>query len=336
MKQYLVILCFLSCLILSAGQTATFCQDGRPTATPTPQQSFEDLVHFDDIIDVDVLGGFEFDWRGTLTPEGFLDGVDGFNEPVYALCRNETEIAADVARVLGKILREPKVIVRIIDRSHRAVVRMDGAVKTPARFRLQRKVNLRELIVLAGGLTDEATGGISIFRPKNLSCRGPAPTAPTGGEKPSPKNNGSETTDITISELLSGKASANPQILSGDLINIRRASPVYVIGAVNNPRPIYSHSVMTLSRAIAMAGGLAKDAEAGRVSILRRSGDDNRVITADLGKIKRSEIEDEILKPFDIIDVAARGGGKRKYPPTFATDINRNRNIAELPLRVVD
>ena len=30
-----------------------------------------DLIHFGDVIDVDVVGSLEFDWRGGLTPEGF-------------------------------------------------------------------------------------------------------------------------------------------------------------------------------------------------------------------------------------------------------------------------
>ncbi len=55
-----------------------------------------------------------------------MDGLDGFNQPVYALCRSEDEIAAGVAMAYSKILRDPKVIVKIIDRSNRAVVRLGG------------------------------------------------------------------------------------------------------------------------------------------------------------------------------------------------------------------
>ncbi|MEP6789036.1 MAG: SLBB domain-containing protein [Acidobacteriota bacterium] len=336
-KHSLVILCFLCCLIHLAGGTQLICQDA-PTATPKETRSEEDLVHYGDVIDVDVVGGFEFDWRGTLSPEGFLDGVDGFNEPVYALCRSEAEVAASVAKAYSRILRNPQIVVRIIDRSNRAVVRLEGGVKTPTRFRLLRPINLRELIVLASGLTDKASGEISIFRQKNLSCgptqvvastvRSVTPDGPEGG--------GSQTIQIKISDLLSGKEGSDPQILSGDLITVTQALPIYVIGAVNNPRPIYAPIQTTISHAIASAGGLSKNSEGDKVTIFRREGGETKIIAIDLTKIKRGESDDEIVKPFDIIDVAAKGGGKRKYPPAVASGETKSRGLSELPLRVVD
>ena len=308
-----------------------------PTPSPTPI-SEEDLAHFGDVIDVDILGGFEFDWRGTLSPDGFLDGVDGFNEPVYGLCRSEADIAAGVAKAFSKILRDPKVSVRIIDRSNRAMVRLDGAVRTPTRFRLKRSVKLTELLVLAGGLTDDVSGEISIFRPRNLNCMSTAlpPTAAGDKNAGSQQDNRSQTITIKISDLLNGDTAANIPILSGDMISVSRAVPVYVIGAVNSPRPVYSRAQITVSRAIASAGGLAKDADASKVSIFRRDGTDAKSIEVDLDKIKRGVTDDIVLSSFDIIDVASKGGGKRKYPPAVAGSAKTNRNGRELPLRVID
>ncbi len=313
-------------------------QQSRPIERPAAQQSQDDLVHYGDVIDVDIVGSVEFDWRGTLTPDGYLDGLDGYSEPIYGLCRTESQIGADVTRIIGKILRDPKIVVRVIDRSNRAVVRLEGAVKTPTRFKLLRTANLKELLVLAGGLTDNSSGEITIFRPKNLSCRAVSiPASQTESKLPMlPGDNGSSTINIKITELLRGSQAANPQILSGDLINVERATPVYVIGAVNNPRPIYYRFQTTVSRVIASAGGLSKDADGGKISIYRRDGIETRTIETILGKIDRGESVDELLKPFDIIDVATRGGGKRKLPPMIATGEDKDRSKLELPLRVVD
>ena len=312
-------------------------QVSQPAVQPETPARENDFVHYGDVIDVDVVGGFEFDWRGTLTPEGFLDGVDGFSEPVYGLCRTEGQIAADVERVFGKILREPKVVVKILDRSSRAVARLDGAVRTPSRFSLRRRVNLKELLVLAGGLTDAASGDVTIFRPKNLSCEAKqvADSHTMEAQSPLPANE-SLTINIKISELLTGKASANPLIVSGDLVTVTRAFPVYVIGAVNSPQPIYSRDQTSVSRAVASAGGLSKDAEGGKVLIFRRIKSETQTIDADLSKIKLGQSEDEILRPFDIVDVAVKGGGKRKFPPIGAVDVSRISGIGELPLRIVD
>ncbi len=47
----------------------------------------QDRIHFGDVIDVDVVGSFEFDWRGRVNPEGFLDGFDKVDRQIFVLCR---------------------------------------------------------------------------------------------------------------------------------------------------------------------------------------------------------------------------------------------------------
>ena len=321
MKPHLILLC----LVLLVAPFSTFAQDSRPLSDQKAPQ--HDLVHHGDVVDVDVVGGFEFDWRGGLTPLGFLDGYDAYSEPIAAVCRSEADIAADIERGLRKILREPKVVVKIVDRTNRAVARLDGAVRNPTRFSLRRKARLSELVVLAGGITDGASGDIVIMRQRNLSC---AP-ALSGGQ-----DNGLQTSNIKISDLLKGKEDANPLIASGDIITVTRALPVYVIGAVDKPGAVYVREQTTVSQAVASAGGLDKNGDETRVSIFRRDGAETRTIDVDLAKIKTGESVDEILKPFDIIDVAARGGGKRKYPPAAVTDENKDRARSEPPLRIVD
>lgn len=336
-KGSLKLLCTFGFYILF-GLISTFGQ----TPTPSPAQEVQlpesDLVHFGDLIDVDFVGGFEFDWRGTLTPEGYLDGLNSLNEPVYALCRSESDIAADVAKVYSKILREPKIVVKILDRSNRAIVSLDGAVRFPQRFQIKRHVNLRELLVIAGGITHEASGEVSIFRPRNLSCSESASTSVGVPEKikKTSQGNGLQVLNISISELLSGNTAANPLILSGDIITVRKAVPIYVIGAVNNPRPVYARSEITVTRAIATAGGLAKEAIDKKVTIFRRDGDKTHVIEVDLGKIKTGEIDDEVLKPFDIIEVPRKGGEKRKYPPVVAVGGSKGKDSPPSPLRIID
>lgn len=289
----------------------------------------EARIHYGDVIDVDFVGGFDFDWRGGLTPEGYLQGLDAIDGSIYALCLTEAELAASIKKVYSKILRDPEVVVKIIDKSGRAVVRLSGAIKSPARFKLMRFVTLRELIVISGGLTDAASGTISIFRPQNASCSDRSAT-----ESPA-SSNPLQTITVKISELLKGLPSANPSVLSGDIIEVERAPVIYIIGAVNSPQPIFSREQMSVSRAIATAGGFAKDADGKRATIIRRDGTDIKNIDVDLAKIKAGTSEDVILKPFDIIDVASKGGGKRKFPPVEVNTYGAN-NQTEPPLRIID
>ncbi len=313
------------------------------TPSPPPERSVDeiDLIHFGDVIDVDFAGGFEFDWRGTLSPEGNLDGFDSYSEPIFALCRSEADAAASIEQAFSRILRSPKVTVKIIDRSNRAVVQLEGAVRTPSRFQLRRSPKLRELIVLAGGFTDEASGEIEILRPPNLNCMnhtsavGAALTGESGANGTA-AGNGLQVINIKIKDILAGIESADPLILNGDLIKVLKAEPIYVIGAVNNPGRINAHTGMTLTRVIDSAGGLAKGAESDRVVIFRREGNETNVIPVDLEKVKSGQLDDVNLQAFDILEVTFKNGGKRKYPPVITSRGSKQANAAQLPLKIIE
>jgi protein involved in polysaccharide export with SLBB domain len=320
--------------------------------TPPPENNSQarpesglNLIHLGDLIDVDVVGNIDYDWRGTLTPEGFLNGLDSIEERIYALCRKEEEVAQDIAKGYGKFLREPKVVVRIVDRSNRQPSTLFGAVKLPQRFQIKRPVYLNELIILAGGFTEKASGEIQIYRPGGLGCaEQKTQSAENAGENPNPperfisasQNNGSQFINIRISELLSGKKGANVQILVGDIITVLEASPIYVIGGVATPKQIATRSQITLSRAITSAGGLSKDADPKKITIFRRQAGETKIIEADLDKIKAGQAEDTVLQAFDVVEVTRKGGDKSRYPPVIKVDDLSDKNAAKLPLRVID
>ncbi len=297
---------------------------------PASSQTNSNLIHFGDLIDVDVVGSFEYDWRGTLTPEGFLDGMDKIENQIYGLCRSEGEVAVAIAKEY-RALRDPKVIVKILDRSNRAVAFLDGAVKFPQRFQVRRRVLLNELIILSGGITDRSSGEIRIFRPQSLNClKKTLPSADASDEK------ASQTLTIAISDLLAGSEDANPAIFSGDIVTVVEAAPVFLIGGVNVPKQISLRVETTLSRAIAMAGGLAKEGVADRIRIFRRDGKASKVIEASLKKILAKQAEDPILQAYDVVEVEQKGRGSRKLPPAIESNVPAGSRLSKLPLRIVD
>ena len=305
-----------------------------PGSAQTESTSQGDLVHFGDLIEVDVIGSYEYDWRGSLTPEGFLDGLETLPDPVFALCRSEGDLSSEIQRQLSKILRDPKVAVRILDRSNRAVAFLSGAVRSPQRFQIKRPVHLNELLVLSGGITDRSSGEISIFRPAKLSC---TESKNETGDKfvKASQPGGAETINIRIADILRGDQSVNPRIVSGDIVTVSEALPVYVIGGVNSPQPIPIRNELTLSRAIATAGGLAKEGN-NNITVFRREAGETKRIVADLAKIAAGQAEDPVLKPFDIVDVPQKGKPDRVRPPVIENHQSNSLTLAALPLRVVD
>ena len=322
MKKYLAnCLCVLLGAVLASGSAVA-------------QSDQANLVHFGDLVEVDVIGSYDYDWRGSLNQDGYLDGFDTIANQIYALCQTEDDLSNAVQKELSKTLRDPKVAVRILDRSNRAVAFLSGAVRSPKRFQIKRKVQLHELLVLSGGITDRSSGEISIFRPPNLNCT--EPKRSTEGEfVKASQPGGAQTFNIKISDILRGDPAANPEILSGDIVTVSEAMPVYIIGGVNAPQQISLRNQITLSRAIASSGGLAKEGNS-LITIFRREDRETRLIKADLDKIAAGEDEDPVLKPFDIVDVPQKGKPKRVRPPNIDKGIALGSTLRSLPLRIVD
>lgn len=334
----------LAVIFFCFGSFSVTAQTPVTAETPLPIDPEKDLIHLGDTIDVDILGSVEYDWRGTLTPEGFLSGLNFVEEPVYAQCKTEKEVADSVAKGYTKLLRDPKVVVKIIDRSKRPVSTIFGAVKKSQRFQILRPVYLNELIVLSGGLTDRASGDIQIFRPKNISCVETYRNEQlknSGMDKQevfvqASQSGGSEIINIKIAELLKGKENANPQIFSGDIITIVEADPIYIIGGVASPKRISSRTQTTISRAIASAGGFTKDADSKKITIFRRDGNDTTVIEANYDEIEKDASKDLTLQPFDVIDVGVKGRGKSKLAPIVREDELSAAKSSSLPLKIID
>ena len=280
-------------------------------------------IHRGDVIEIDEMGGFDFDWRGKLTPEGYLEGFAKVAEPIYGLCSTTDELAERVRQAYSRTLRDPKVSVRIIDQSDRPVAILDGAVRQPMRFSIRRDANLVELVALSGGLTHQAGGEVTVFRPEGQSCEGPI-----GDES-------SRMLRLTVDEILSGDPAANPKIASGDLITVQAVLPFYVIGGVNRPGKGDWRAGLTVARAVAIAGGVSDRGVAGRVSIYRRDKGGTSVVQIDLDRVSSGEVADVELKPYDILDVPLKGSDARMQPPVVE-DLPVTSSDRFLPLRVID
>jgi polysaccharide export outer membrane protein len=114
---------------------------------------------------------------------------------------------------------------------------------------------------------------------------------------------------VKISELRAGIPAANPVIRPGDYVLVTEAEPVYITGAVLSPGGIYLRDQLTLSRALAMVGGVRKEAKMSDVIIYRQvPGKLNPdTIHVDLAAIKKNQKQDQVLQPYDIIEVPESG-----------------------------
>ena len=243
---------------------------------------------------------------------------------IRAACQTEGELADEIRNRYLKFYRNPQVDV-FIKEYHSRQVAIIGAVNDQSRFELQRRVRLLELLSYAKGPTTKAGQIINIVHsPPALLC-----------EKP-----GDETTDIAtafssyrLADTLQGDPKANPFLEAGDIVTIPEADQVYVVGNVFTPITIPLKEPITLSRAIAMAGGTKQDTKKEKVRIIRQEpGSATRQeLVVDLSAIERKRAEDVALMPNDIIDVPQSGA--KSFIRSLLGSVAPS--VSQLPVRVI-
>jgi polysaccharide export outer membrane protein len=258
-----------------------------------------------DVLDVRVFGQPDLNAMVEVDSEGNLSSLPFLEAPIPAKCRTEKQVQKEIAAAYEKYLKNPQISVRITERKSRQPATVNGAVRQPARIQMQRKVRLNELMAASGGFTERAAGTIQILHTEPLMC-------PELGEEPE-----AAPIDVTkiplqivkISDLKAGKPEANPIIRPGDYVHVTEAEPVYITGSVYSPQGVYMRDQLTLGRALAMVGGVRKEAKTDDIRIYRQKpgSKDQEVIRVDYSAIKKSQKPDVLLQAFDVIDVPEAG-----------------------------
>jgi polysaccharide biosynthesis/export protein len=272
-----------------------------------------------DTISVKVWGQPDLSGEVDVDDQGNISELHFIEKPIPARCRTEKEVARDIAAAYGKFIKNPQVSVRVTGRNSRQPATVFGAVRVPARVLMQRRVRLQELITASGGVTEQANGDIQIMHTEAAMC-------PEPGDEVDEvfAQDGSLMAPMKVykmADLVAGKVASNPLIRPGDIVIVMEAKPVYVTGLVTSPQGLYLQNGMTLSRAIAMVGGLRKDAKSEDIRIYRqkRGTSQQELIKVNFNAIKKKQADDVLLEPYDIIDVSeASMLSKGRLFPTLA------------------
>jgi polysaccharide export outer membrane protein len=281
-----------------------------PTINVREQSLYTDrgiyLLGPNDVLELRVFGEPQFDGEFTVEEEGvvlfpFID------EPVVAKCRDVNGIRKDVAKALGKFLKQPRVYLRVKDQKSRKPATVYGAVRTPMNYEMRRPARLLELLSNSGGVTEQHNGLIQIWHTEPPLCDevpAPAVAKNEAGED----ELGRPFKIYRVSDLKLGKAEANPYIRHGDLVQVLEASPIYIVGNVVQPTGLYLKEGMTLTRALATVGGV-REANESKVKIYRLnlSTMKQEQIIVDFKAIKQNKSPDVVLQAYDIIEVPKKG-----------------------------
>ncbi len=291
-----------------------------PTAATNPDDRYR--IGPGDILDIRILNRPQLSREAVRVEGNGMIRMPLIDTEIQAACQTEGELAKEIANKYLKFYRNPQVDV-FIKGYHSRQVAIIGAVNDQSRFELQRRVRLLELLTYAKGPSPKAGQTINVVHSAQTSvCR------KAGTEDPGPAFS-----SYRLSETLQGDPKANPYLEPGDIVTLPEADQIYVVGNVYTPLTIPLKEPITLSRAIAMAGGVRQDSKKDKIRVVRQEpgSQTKKEMIVDLSAIEKRKAEDIALVPNDIIEVQT-SAGKALLRSLLG---GAGSSVSQLPIRVI-
>lgn len=291
----------LVCLILLLNSCLAQAQTlvTNPNDQPATRASAADLYRIGsgDVLEIRVFNRPQLSRESVRVDNVGLIRMPMIESEIRAGCLTEAELAESIASLYTKYLHHPHVDVFIKEYSSKPVA-VIGAVGKPGQFQLQRRVRLLELVSLAGGPTDRAGERLLIAHGADVSSCEQSEAATDAFDS------------YNLNNTLKGEDTSNPFVRPGDIITVPEAQQVFVVGNVFKPTSISLKEKITVSQAVAMAGGTMTDAKKDRVHILRQTpGSVGKTeIVVNLEAIAKRQAEDVELRANDIVEVPTSNG----------------------------
>lgn len=292
------------------------------TLTAQAQQDDRYRIGAGDVLDIRIYNRPQLSREAVRVEGSGMIRMPLIETEIQAACQTEGELAKEIATRYTKYYRNLQVDV-FIKEYHSRQVAVIGAVNDQSRFELQRRVRLLELLTYAKGPSAKAGQTINIVHSTHISpCKQPTENEDNAGFS-----------SFNLGDVLAGKPESNPYLEAGDIVTVPEADQVYVVGNVFMPLTIPLREPVTLTRAIAMAGGLKQDTRKDKIRVLRQEPGTSvrKEITVDLYAIEKKRSEDLALAPNDIVDVPTSAG------KSFLRSLIQGvvPGVGQLPVRVV-
>lgn len=252
-------------------------------------------IGFQDTIEVRIDRHDDLSRTVNVNPDGTIR-MPRIDQPIIAACKTESELEDTIAAHYKSYLKRPFVTVRAVEQRSQpfAVV---GAVEKPGNFYLNRKVRLLELLAFAGG-PDVEFSGTKIQVARTGSIIGCA----DGGGETNDETGKIQFMGYRLNDVLAGKE--NPWMEPGDIVSVLPAEEAYVVGNVVKPTKVVMKEPMSLTQALAAAGGISSTAKTDKIFIQRQDAGGNKTsLSYNLKDIRDRKIPDPQLQGNDIVQV---------------------------------
>jgi polysaccharide biosynthesis/export protein len=253
-----------------------------------------------DIVNLTVFGIPDLNNKDlTLDSEGQISLPFINNVQLLGLTSRESEIKIS-ALYQSSVIKNPQVAVSV--KEYRSqFINVLGAVLKPGTYQLTRRAYLIDALAMAGGLVSEkAESKVFIHRTPDSDASMAEQVAGVAKK---------ESIEIDLAQLLErGDVSLNVPVYAGDVISVpeRVERFFYVLGDVNRGGAfeIKPGEQITLSKALASAGGLMVTAKGKKTAIIRNNPDGTtQQIPVNVSKLLKGEIPDTVLAQNDVVFV---------------------------------
>ena len=197
--------------------------------------------------------------------------------PLRGLSVREAQLLIAQRLREGQFYREPDVIIQVLQTVN-GTARITGEMHAEVPVTVQR--SLREVLLIAGGLPANASHTVKIVR--------------RGVKDPIVVNLGTDLASSTAAEI---------PVLPNDIIQITRASVVYVIGAFarQGSVPLDQATPLTLMQCASLSGGINFEGKYQDLRIIRTYGNERKFVDVDIKKIREGKAPDPVLQANDIV-----------------------------------
>jgi len=225
------------------------------------------------------------------------------------------------------------IVEAILDRFENRID-IKGAVFCPGAFELEPGLTLKQLIIKADGLTEDA------FLPRGYIQRLQA-------------DNTQELISFDVAKIMNGTApdialQREDIVQISSIFDLRDEYKVSIGGQVRQPGTFDYAENMTVGSVIQMAGGFKEGASPDRIEIARRARNVNvmdpaaqaaEVFTININRDLTFQDADFVLQPYDIVSIRSESGfteqmqitleGEVLYPGTY-TVLRKNERISDV------
>ena len=238
----------------------------------------EYIIYSNDVLEISVYQEPDLSVSVRVSQDGTINFPLLGN--IQAAGLSERQLEKSITDLLTKdYLVNPQVSVFVKEYAKISIL---GQVRSPGSYETKESFSLTQAIALAGGFTETANiNKVKIMR--------------TIGDK-------KETLIINVADIMN-KAGDDIQINANDVLIVEGYGMLSIMGQVKTPGSYTIKENLTLTQAIALAGGFSETANTKSVKIIRSGDNRKETFTVDVQGILKGEIADVELEPDDTIIV---------------------------------